>query len=79
MLCCGMFGVGSLQAQQTAVYTQDWAEFNKALNLYNNSQYQSAQILFGKLKSENSNKEIKSENSTKPGDGFAMEDRNEWN
>lgn len=58
-----MFGVGSLQAQQTAVYTQDWAEFNKALNLYNNSQYQSAQILFGKLKSENSNKEIKSESA----------------
>ena len=54
-------GVSSASAQQSAVYTHELVDFNKALNLYKNNQYQSAQVLFGKLNSEHPNKEVKAE------------------
>ena len=39
-------------AQQTEIHTNELAEFNRALYLYKNGQYQSAQNLFEKVKSE---------------------------
>ncbi|MFT5437072.1 MAG: hypothetical protein ACI840_001724, partial [Ulvibacter sp.] len=38
----------SSYSQQTAAFTNDLVEFNKAIELYNNNQYLAAQSLFGK-------------------------------
>lgn len=42
----------SVYSQQTAVYTHPLAEYNRALELYQNKQYQAAQNLFMKIKDE---------------------------
>ncbi|WP_395046487.1 tetratricopeptide repeat protein [Flavobacterium sp.] len=55
------FGFTSIFAQQSAIYTNDLADYNKALSLFNNKQYQSAQILFDKVKQENSNPELEAD------------------
>jgi tetratricopeptide (TPR) repeat protein len=55
------FGITSIFAQQSAIYTNDLADYSKALSLYNNKQYQSAQILFDKIKQENSNPELEAD------------------
>ncbi len=44
-----MFTVVS--AQKTAIYTNDLQDFNRAISLYKENQYQSAQIIFDKVKS----------------------------
>lgn len=51
----------SMFAQQSAIYTNDLAAYNKALSLFNDKQYQSAQILFDKVKQENSNPELEAD------------------
>mgnify|MGYP003550333703 FL=1 len=43
-------------AQQSAIYTNDLREYNKAVSLYKEKQYQAAQIIFEKVKAENENK-----------------------
>ena len=43
-------------AQQSAIYTNDLREYNKAVSLYKDKQYQAAQIIFEKVKAENENK-----------------------
>ncbi|SNB34779.1 TPR-domain containing protein [Flavobacterium psychrophilum] len=48
-------------AQQSAIYTNDLAAYNKALSLFNDKQYQSAQILFDKVKQENLNPELEAD------------------
>ncbi|MEO8234501.1 MAG: tetratricopeptide repeat protein [Flavobacterium sp.] len=55
------FGITSMFAQQSAIYTNDLADYNKALTLFNDKQYQSAQILFDKVKQENSNPELEAD------------------
>lgn len=40
-------------AQKTEIYNHQLSDFDKALELYNDKQYQSAQILFSKVKSSN--------------------------
>jgi tetratricopeptide (TPR) repeat protein len=50
-----------LSAQKTAIYTQDSKDFDKALSLYNDHQYTSAQLLFDKVKSATVNEELKSD------------------
>ncbi len=50
-----------LHAQQTAVYTHKNKEFDKAIELYNNKQYLSAQIIFNKITHEVSDSEIQSD------------------
>jgi tetratricopeptide (TPR) repeat protein len=55
------FGITSIFAQQSAIYTNDLADYNKALTLFNNKQYLSAQILFDKVKQENSNPELEAD------------------
>lgn len=49
-------GTAPVFAQQSAIYTNDLREFNKALALYKDKQYQAAQIIFEKVKAENVNK-----------------------
>ncbi|MCB6231355.1 tetratricopeptide repeat protein [Flavobacterium psychrophilum] len=51
----------SMFAQQSAIYSNDLAAYNKALSLFNDKQYQLAQILFDKVKQENSNPELEAD------------------
>ena len=48
----------SISAQKSAVYTNDSKDFDKALSLYNDAQYASAQIIFEKVKSATANEEL---------------------
>ena len=48
----------SMWAQQSEIYTNNAVEFNRGITLYKNKQYQSAQIVFDKIKqSENTDLE----------------------
>lgn len=47
--------------QQTAVYTNDMADFHHAVMLYNNKNYQAAQTLFTKIKNNTDNPTIESD------------------
>ena len=38
--------------QQSAIYTNDLAQFNKALSLYNSKQYLASQTLFEEVKAK---------------------------
>ncbi|WP_281298467.1 tetratricopeptide repeat protein [Flavobacterium limnophilum] len=51
----------SISAQKSAIYTHDSKDFDKALSLYNERQYASAQLLFEKVKSAAANEELKSD------------------
>ncbi len=48
----------SISAQKSAIYTHDSKDFDKALSLYNDAQYNSAQIIFEKVKSATTNEEL---------------------
>ena len=50
-----------VSAQQSSIYTHQLKEYDKAVALYKDKQYQSAQILFEKVKNENTNLEIQSD------------------
>lgn len=50
-----ILGVCRLSAQQSEIYTHSLSEFDKAIELFNNKQYQSAQIIFEKVKQDNKN------------------------
>ncbi len=45
--------------QQSAIYTNDLVQFNKALSLYNSKQYLASQTLFEEVKSQSEDKTIK--------------------
>ncbi|PZR21435.1 MAG: hypothetical protein DI539_07985 [Flavobacterium psychrophilum] len=51
----------SLSAQQTSIYTNELRDFDKAVTLYNDKQYQAAQILFEKTKVENKEMEVQAD------------------
>jgi len=51
----------SISAQKSAIYTHDSKDFDKALSLYNDEQYASAQIIFEKVKSVTTNEELLSD------------------
>lgn len=51
----------NLSAQQSNIYTHELTDFDKAVDLYKDKQYQAAQILFNKVKTANSNYEVKSD------------------
>ena len=51
----------NLSAQQSNIYTHELTDFDKAVALYKDKQYQAAQILFNKVKTANSNYEVKSD------------------
>lgn len=56
-LCLGL----QVFAQQSAVYTNSLANFQKALSLYNNQQYQAAKSLFSQIKKTTDKAGIKGE------------------
>ncbi|HEY6144122.1 MAG TPA: tetratricopeptide repeat protein, partial [Flavobacterium sp.] len=51
----------SISAQKSAIYTHDSKDFDKALSLYKESQYASAQLIFEKVKLATTNEELKSD------------------
>lgn len=50
-----ILGICRVSAQQSEIYTNSLSEFDKAIELFNNKQYQSAQIIFEKVKQDNKN------------------------
>jgi TolA-binding protein len=50
-----------VSAQKSAVYTNDLEDFNRAVSLFQNNQYLSAQLIFDKVKSENKNTEVQAD------------------
>ncbi|GAB5401402.1 MAG: tetratricopeptide repeat protein [Aureisphaera sp.] len=50
-------------AQQTAIYTNDLQEYNKAIELYNSSQFLAAQSLFAKIEKSSNDITIKGESA----------------
>ncbi|MDI1255176.1 MAG: tetratricopeptide repeat protein [Flavobacterium sp.] len=61
LLLLGAGSVTTISAQQSAIYTNDLKDFNRAVALYNDKQYQSAQILFEKVKDENANLDVQAD------------------
>ncbi|MGO3262259.1 MAG: tetratricopeptide repeat protein [Mesonia sp.] len=51
----------SVFSQQTAIYTNDFADYNRAMVLFENNQYQAAQTLFQKVEEEVSGQELKAD------------------
>ncbi|WP_281337330.1 tetratricopeptide repeat protein [Flavobacterium eburneipallidum] len=51
----------SVSAQKSAIYSYDSKDFDKALLLYKDGQYASAQIIFDRVKSATANEELKSD------------------
>ena len=56
-----MIGTAMVSAQKTEIYSNDSEEFNRALYLYKNEQYLSAQIIFDKVKSETKNADVEAD------------------
>ena len=54
-------GTLKLNAQKSTVYLHDLTEYNNAIALFQNGQYQSARFIFDKVKSENVDVEIQSD------------------
>lgn len=50
-----------VSAQQSSIYTHDLKEYDRAVALYKDKQYQSAQILFERVKKEVSNQEVQAD------------------
>ena len=55
--------ITSLSAQQSAVYSNQFSEFDKALSLYKDKQYLAAQILFEKVKQNKTQYHQKKQNN----------------
>ncbi|MGM5470673.1 tetratricopeptide repeat protein [Flavobacteriaceae bacterium LMO-SS05] len=51
----------SIQAQQSATYTNDLVDYQKALTLYNNKQYLAAQSLFDQIRDTADNEQLESD------------------
>lgn len=51
----------TLSAQQSTIYTHELKDFDKAIELYNDRQYQAAQILFEKTKAQNQEMEVQAD------------------
>ena len=56
-----MAGIPEVSGQQSAIYTNNLSEFDNAVSLYKDKQYQSAQILFEKVKSNNINQDVQAD------------------
>ena len=54
-------GILKLSAQQSDIYTHKLSNYDKALSLYKDKQYQSAQILFDKVKSNVSEQDVQAD------------------
>jgi len=60
-LCFLFLGLTPILAQKSDIYTNDLKDFNRAISLYQDHQYLSAQIIFDQVKSENKNVEVQSD------------------
>jgi outer membrane protein assembly factor BamD (BamD/ComL family) len=60
-LCMLLASISYVSAQQTAIYSHDLKEFDRAIALYKDKQYQSAQILFDKVQSQATNQEVQAD------------------
>ena len=56
-----MIGTISVSAQKSAIYTHDLGDYDRAISLYKDSQYLSAQLIFDKVKSESNNLEVQAD------------------
>ena len=54
-------GSACVSGQQSAIYTNNLSEFDNAVSLYKDKQYQSAQILFERVKHENTNLDVQAD------------------
>ncbi|MBD3582681.1 tetratricopeptide repeat protein [Flavobacterium selenitireducens] len=54
-------GTALLSAQKTEIYSHELKEFDRAVELYKDNQYQSAQIIFEKVKDETNNTNVKAD------------------
>ena len=54
-------GLSNLYAQKSTIYYHDLTEYNNAIALFQNGQYQSARFIFDKVKSETADAEIQSD------------------
>lgn len=54
-------GTAFLSAQQTEIYSHELKDFDRAVELYKDNQYQSAQIIFEKVKEETNNTNVKAD------------------
>lgn len=53
--------IGTVQGQQSATYTNDLVDYQKALTLYNNKQYQAAQTIFDKVRESTDNEQMEAD------------------
>ena len=51
-------GIPEVSGQQSAIYTNNLSEFDTAVKLYKDKQYQSAQILFEKVKQDDNSQDV---------------------
>lgn len=51
----------SVLAQKSAIYTHELQDFDRAVNLYKESQYQSAQIIFDKVRLQDVSQDVKAD------------------
>lgn len=56
-----MAGIPQVSGQQSAIYTNKLSEFDNAVKLFKDKQYQSAQILFEKVKQENNSQDVQAD------------------
>jgi len=56
-----LFSASLATAQQSAIYDHQTDDFNRALSLYKNSQYQSAQIIFDKVKDQANDENVRAD------------------
>jgi tetratricopeptide (TPR) repeat protein len=56
-----MAGIPAVSAQQSAIYTHNLSDFDKAILLYKDKQYQSAQILFERVKQDSRAEDVQSD------------------
>ena len=64
LMLCMLLTVGGLStvsAQQSAIYTHQLSDFDKAIALYKDKQYQSAQILFERIKQDSNAEDVQAD------------------
>ncbi len=59
LLCIA--GISKVSGQQSAIYTHSLSDFDKAVSLYKDKQYQSAQILFEKARQNHTDQDVQAD------------------
>jgi TolA-binding protein len=54
-------GIANVSGQQSAIYTHPLSDFDNAIQLYKDKQYQSAQILFEKVKQDHNEQDVQAD------------------